>query len=156
MLYKNILVAYDGSEPSTEALAVAKDLIDNDESTTLHIISVVAVGLLGIPGASSLDGTSGVIADPSPYDDALQSAQEDAMQDIDQAIDDLLSEARFKIDKKVMVASKAADGICEYAREKEVDMIVMGRRGLGAFGAILGSVSYSVLHQMKIPVVTVK
>lgn len=156
MLYKNIMVAFDGSEPSTEALVVAKDLIDEDKDTTLHIITVLAVGSLGMESTSSFDGSSSLIPDMTPYEEALQSAKEDALQDIDAALDDLLSDPRFKVVKEVIISPKAADGICKYAKDNEVDMIVMGRRGLGAFGAMLGSVSYSVLHQMKIPVVTVK
>ena len=156
MLYKNIMVAFDGSEPSTEALVVAKDLIDQDPEATLHVVNVVAVGTLGVGSNSAFDGVSGLTADASPYNDALESAKELALENINDALDDLLSEADFDIEKQVVVATKAADGICEYANDNNIDMIVMGRRGLGAFGAMLGSVSYSVLHQMKIPVVTVK
>lgn len=157
MLYKNIMVAFDGSEPSTEALVVAKDLIDQDAEATLHVITVVPVGSLGL-GSSyyEVTGVPNTDTDKSSYDEALEGAKEDALQSINEALDDLLSEADFKIEKHAVVASKAAEGICKYANDNSVDMIVMGRRGLGAFGAMLGSVSYSVLHQMNIPVVTVK
>lgn len=157
MLYKNIMVAFDGSEPSTEALVVAKDLIDQDREATLHVITVVPVGSLGL-GSSyyEVTGIQNIDTDKSSYDEALEGAKEDAIQSINEALEDLLSEADFKIEKQAIVASKAADGICKYANDNSVDMIVMGRRGLGAFGAMLGSVSYSVLHQMNIPVVTVK
>lgn len=157
MLYKNIMVAFDGSEPSTEALVVAKDLIDQDSEATLHVITVVPVGSLGL-GSSyyEVTGIPNSNTDKSSYDEALEGAKEDAIQTIDAALEDLLSEADFKIEKHAIVAPKAAEGICKYANDNSVDVIVMGRRGLGAFGAMLGSVSYSVLHQMNIPVVTVK
>lgn len=156
MLYKNIMVAFDGSEPSMEALVVAKDLINQDPEATLHVVTVVAVGSLGFGSNSAFDGISGLAAETSPYKDALESAKKMNLQNIDEALQELLPEANFKITREVIVAVKAAEGICKYADDNNVDMIVMGRRGLGAFGAMLGSVSYSVLHQMKIPVVTVK
>ncbi|MDA9979804.1 universal stress protein, partial [Yoonia sp.] len=50
-----------------------------------------------------------------------------------------------------------ADEILEVAEEQNVDMIVIGSRGLGKFReAILGSVSQKVLHHAKQTVVIVK
>ena len=47
--------------------------------------------------------------------------------------------------------------ITQYAREKECDHIVMGRRGLGSFtGALLGSVAHKTLQLADPPVVLVK
>ena len=51
---------------------------------------------------------------------------------------------------------KVAEGIVEYAEDNDIEIIVMGRRGLGALRGMLGSVSYAVLHQADIPVLTVK
>lgn len=46
--------------------------------------------------------------------------------------------------------------ICNEAKERGVEGIVMGSRGLGPIrGAILGSVSYSVLHNAPCPVTIV-
>lgn len=159
MLYKNIMVAYDGSDPSTEALVVAKDLIDHDPEATLHIVTIVAVGSLGIGADSTFDGLAEaqqVFPDMSAYDQALINAKELAIQSIEVIANELIPNADFKITKDAVIATKAADGICKYATDNKIDMIVMGRRGLGALGAMLGSVSYSVLHKMSIPVVTVR
>jgi nucleotide-binding universal stress UspA family protein len=47
--------------------------------------------------------------------------------------------------------------ISQYAREKQCDQIVMGRRGLGSFtGGLLGSVAHKVLHLAEQPVLLVK
>lgn len=156
MLYKNIMVAFDGSEHSVEALVVAKDLINQDKDATLHIVTVVPIGSLGLSSSYDHIGLQQIFPDTSAYDEALQGAKDYAIQGIDEALEDLLDDADFKITKEAIVAAKAAEGICKYANDNNVDMIVMGRRGLGAIGAMLGSVSYSVLHQMSIPVVTVK
>lgn len=46
--------------------------------------------------------------------------------------------------------------ICKEAEEEGVTLIIMGTRGLGAFKRnILGSVSYSVVHQAPCPVTVV-
>jgi nucleotide-binding universal stress UspA family protein len=50
-----------------------------------------------------------------------------------------------------------AEVICQYAREKEVDQIVMGTRGLGAVSSLLlGSVATKVIHCSPVPVLLVK
>ena len=50
----------------------------------------------------------------------------------------------------------AIEGITEYAEKNEVDLIIMGRRGLGAFRGALGSVSYGILRATDVPVLTIK
>jgi len=46
--------------------------------------------------------------------------------------------------------------IVSWAREKNIDLIVMGSHGLHGFGRLLGSVSNSVLHQAPCDVLVVK
>ena len=41
MLYKKIVVPFDGSEPARSALTVAKKLIADDPAAELHVLSVV-------------------------------------------------------------------------------------------------------------------
>lgn len=46
--------------------------------------------------------------------------------------------------------------ICEWAKEEDVDCIVMGRRGRGLVGEVLlGSVSHYVVHHAPCPVTVV-
>ena len=59
MLYKNIMVAYDGSEPSTEALVVAKDMLGDDPSATIHIVSIIPLGMAGIGVETPLSPITG-------------------------------------------------------------------------------------------------
>ena len=52
------------------------------------------------------------------------------------------------------MGGKPGEAICELAKEKHVQIIVMGSRGLGAIRrTILGSVSDYVLHHAHIPVI---
>jgi nucleotide-binding universal stress UspA family protein len=50
-----------------------------------------------------------------------------------------------------------ANEIVRLARDRQVDQIAMGTRGMGAVGAmLLGSVAQRVLHQSPVPVLLVK
>ena len=159
MLYKNIMVAYDGSEPSQEALVVAKNMVGDDPDATMHIVSVVSIGSLGIGGDMANSPTPGmhqIFPDMNAYDEAVSTAKANACEQISDAIEELMKDAHCKVTIEAVVAVKAVAGICDYAEDHGVDMIVMGRRGIGALRAMLGSVSYAVLHEVSIPVVTVK
>lgn len=159
MLYKNIMVAFDGSDPSREALVVAKDMIGDDPEATMHIVSVVPLGALGVGGDLSglpTPAMQQIFPDMQTYEIAIDNAKGVAMDSENDAIENLLGDVKCKVDAQAIVATKPAEGICEHAEDIGADMIVMGRRGLGAFRAMLGSVSYAVLHETSIPVVTVK
>ncbi len=159
MLYKNIMVAFDGSEPAREALVVAKDLIGDDAEATMHVVSIVPLGALGVSGTMGglpTPAMQQIFPDMQAYESAIDSAKGVALGSVNDAIEELLAGVSCKLEAEVVVATKPAEGICEHAEEIGADMIVMGRRGLGALRAMLGSVSYAVLHETSIPVVTVK
>jgi nucleotide-binding universal stress UspA family protein len=61
------------------------------------------------------------------------------------------------IDIKIVVKrGNPRDIICEYAKENEIDCIVMGRRGLSGIRGALGSVSTAVLRGTDLPVLVIK
>ena len=56
-----------------------------------------------------------------------------------------------------IVKGHVAEVILDFAKEKKIDLIVMGARGLGSVKeAFLGSVSNAVVHKSKIRVLIVK
>jgi len=74
-----------------------------------------------------------------------------------------LERARARLDASKLpythhlVVGDPSKMISQYAKEKECDHIVMGRRGLGSFtGALLGSVVHKTLHLAEQPVTLVK
>lgn len=159
MLYKNIMVAYDGSEPAQEALVVAKNMVGTDPEAVLHVVSIIPVGNLSVDSDSSIQPINH-LSTYFPDMEAYEAMVEDAkIGTIDAMRDDvlhLLDNAACQVRLEAYTATKPAEGICEYAKDHSVDMIVMGRRGLSALRAMLGSVSYAVLHESEIPVVTVR
>ena len=149
-MYKNILVATDGSDAAGRALeqafALAKVL---DAKLTVVTVTeptaVIGAGYAGI---------AGTIVDPLPE---LIKAQEEAAAA-------LMAEARKKaeaagaaVTTAIVPNSFPAEGITAKAAEIGADLIVMGshgRRGIGRL--LLGSQTSNVLSQSKIPVLVTR
>lgn len=55
-----------------------------------------------------------------------------------------------------IISASPVEGIAEYVERQGIDLVVMGRRGLGALRGMLGSVSFGVLRSVEVPVLTVK
>ena len=58
--------------------------------------------------------------------------------------------------ERKMVAGKPASQILELARERGVDLIVIGTTGMGRVRELLGSVVHAVVRESRVPVLTVR
>jgi nucleotide-binding universal stress UspA family protein len=57
----------------------------------------------------------------------------------------------------VLMTGEPADVIIDYVEKNGINKIIIGSRGLGLFkAAVMGSVTYKVLHNVKIPVTVIK
>jgi nucleotide-binding universal stress UspA family protein len=144
-LIKKILVAVDGSEPSKNALnqALKHSVKWNAE---LIIISV-------IPPISSI-----VYMGQHEYIIQYKEAAIESQNKV-------LNEARTEIQKQHpdikfetrLEEGRPSDIIVDTAREEDVDLIVMGSRGMGGIkGWVLGSTSRSVVNSCTKPILIVK
>ena len=159
MLYRKILVPFDGSQPAKNALEVAKKLISDEPEATMYILSVVPAGAVALeiesprtPGS----GTPMLMPDVDSYHRVIESAKQNAAERLDEDLGEALADVECNVVVGSIISSKISDGIVDYARENGCEIIVMGRRGLGALRGMLGSVSYAVLHLADVPVLTVK
>src|SRR5882724_11231666 len=127
-VYRNILVAVDGSRDAKRALSQAVALA-RDQNALLTLITVV-------PPTSGMAMASAAVQSLGAED----------------AFNDVLREAAASIPDDVGVTTVLAEGhpaqrIIDRAIAGDHDLIVMGSRGLGRIaGALLGSVSHRVLH----------
>lgn len=143
-VFRNILIALDGSEDARTGLHEAIDLARSNKAR-LTLVSVC-------PRPSSLVVGGPVVApiDVGALSDAIKKEHER-----------LLEEAVAEIPDDVSVVSVLADGpaapaILDQAEKGRHDLIVLGSRGLGDMSAMmLGSVSHKVLHRSKVPVLVV-
>ena len=140
-MFRNILVAVDGSPDAAEALRDAIDLAES-EHTRLTLLTAVpripATGLL-VPGAVTDDA----IADTRAWAEAILRRA------LDQVPDDLPVST-------VLTDQPIRPALIRQIKHGHHDLVVMGSRGRGAVrSALLGSVSHYVLHHSPVPVLIV-
>jgi nucleotide-binding universal stress UspA family protein len=142
MPFKKILVPIDFDETSDRALdhalALAGEL--GAKVTVVHVYS--------LPVYSPPDGSYIPAVELSTAVEAGARRQLDELVHARRAAGATL-EASLR-------SGRAADEICEAARETGADLIVMGTHGRGLVGrALLGSVAQSVVRLSPVPVLTV-
>lgn len=145
-MIKNILVPVDGSKYSKKALELACDLADKYDAG-LHLLHVI----LSPEAKHTL-----VLGGASVTVDASEEEIEKAGHKVIEAAKKIAGEhGRNKVETEV-VGGPTAQRILEYAKDNDVDMIVMGSRGLSDIsGLLVGSVSHKVSHLARCTCVTV-
>ena len=139
-MFKNILIAVDGSDDSNKALTYAKNMAAT-YSATLRLVHVLA-------------HTSDLLG----YDDfeKLYAKRKHAGQTV---LDDALAELgepNFEI-RQELLEGPEPDSILSCAQKNRADLIIMGTRGMGALkGLLVGSVSRKVIHLADCPVMVVR
>ena len=148
-MLKKILVALDGSEHANHALTYALDLA---EKYSADMILVSVVHPMYIPLDDETGFTSPQIMEQ--YLDSLNAYHKNVLSEgLTQAKKRIPT---LKVSTKLM-KGRPADEIIAVAKEGNVDLIVMGSRGLGGIKEFfLGSVSNRVADEAKCPVMIVK
>ena len=146
---KNILVALDGSEPASRALTLAADLAVR-YGATLHLVHVIPRPMVVSEELKEFARTERV---------DLPVAVE--MSGLGQSIiaAGRAAAARRKVPslQAEVLSGDAAERLLQYAREQAIDLIVLGRRGVGQIrGLLMGSVSWKVNSLGECPVLTVR
>ncbi|RYM04601.1 universal stress protein [Sporolactobacillus sp. THM7-7] len=145
-MYK-ILVPVDGSEPASRAVKEAVVIAEGKEHTEITLMYVSPS-----PVYYPYFATVG----PSIEADVKEVEEKEGNKLLDSIIEKESANTKAAFRKKHLYGI-AAKEICDYANDTKQDMIVMGNRGLGAFGqVILGSVSNKVLNLAHCPVLIVK
>jgi len=138
-LYTSILIPVDGSENSMRATKHAIDLAVklNARLIGLHVIDTRIL--------KAAEGSSKLLAQ-------LQRLGEKSLKDVTA----LAGEAKVKVETSLQ-EGLPVDVIVEEAEKRNVDLIVMGTRGLtGAKRVVLGSTAEQVIRWAACPVLVVK
>lgn len=140
---RRILVPVDESRSSVNSLSVAATVARASGSTVVLAHVVEAPG--GAQDEYNMRAMYGGMLDN------MKSAGEDSLRRMVEAgpFSDIKVETRLRF-------GDPARALLEVAEEEEVDLIVMGSHGRGAWGSMfMGSVSQRVIHDANVPVVIV-
>jgi nucleotide-binding universal stress UspA family protein len=143
-MFRNLLVAFDGSEHAERALAEAADFA-KAAGASLTVASVV-------PEMSSWT-LAGPFAAPLDYASMDKELHNAYSQMLDEALAKVPAELHAQ---SVLLEGRPAQAIIEQVRSGGHDLVVVGSRGRsGLTSALLGSVSREVLHGSPVPVLVV-
>jgi nucleotide-binding universal stress UspA family protein len=143
---KNVLVATDFSEPSATALDYGR-AIARTFAASLHVVHVLDNVML-----------RGALADAAPanYADLLEELESAGRRQLEATVRE---DDRRELDArtKLLAFVAPARGIVEYAKDANIDLIVMGTHGRGAWSQlVMGSVAEKVVRTAPCPVLTVR
>jgi nucleotide-binding universal stress UspA family protein len=141
-MFRNILVAIDGSPDAEQAFVQAIDLAVAEHARLTLFSATVA------PPAVTYAGVSGDVVAELTRDAEAES-------------ETILRTAVERVPDDVSVSTVLSDGparpaLLEQIKAGRHDLVVMGSRGRGALRSVLlGSVSHYVLHHSPVPVLIV-
>lgn len=145
-MIRTILLPWDGSEHSRQALDFLLKLLKEQTPAEVHLLNVQH-------RAPTLERMTG--GRPSAIQDLEGPALEAGRRALDGAVKVLAAAGVPHVAK--VVAGDTAHEIVEYAKIHHCEGIVMGTRGLGTIATlVLGSVAHKVLHLTHVPVTLVK
>ncbi len=138
-MFKKIVVGLDGSEPSENALRIACDLALKYGSE-LHLVHTPQPGPAALP-VGAVAGYHAVTTMPSAAEVKLTGEK------ILTSGTAIVEEFQYKVTHTHLGNGNPAESIVEYAKNANADLIVTGRRGVGAIGAlVMGSTTQQINH----------
>jgi len=142
MLFKNILVPYDGSSHSKHAFKVALDMAKKYNSK----LSMVTV----------LDTSSGHWGHSTIWDKAMSGAKNLVTKELE-SFKSAAKKVQVSFHSEIIESHSITKTIVSYSKSKKIDLIVMGAHGIAGWDKlILGSVTDSVVHRVRCPVLIVR
>lgn len=150
-MFKHILIPIDGSDTARRAVDMAAGLAQRDSAklTILHV--------------SHQPSYADVHAELAELErlEHIRATQADIVSAIgEQLVTAAAEQARSIGAPEIEIQVRpghAAGTIADFVRKNDVDLVVMGSRGLSQIpGLFLGSVSHRVLHLVDVPVLVVR
>lgn len=147
---KRILVSTDGSENAKRAVMAASSLA-KQTGAELLIVHVVSEA---IPAQYS---PIGINSPASDYTDYFKTIEQEGLKLVNQAVQNAKGEGINARGEVLRTISSTVESIVEASEKENVDLIVVGTRGLGGFKKLLlGSVSSGIVSHAHCSVLIVR
>ena len=144
-MFKKLLVAYDGSPNGKIALEAAKSFMKADQEAETHILHVKQPPNMEMFSLYGVEMSKGMMVELDKLNERTINQAKNIMKE---------HEANCHFNQ---ITGDAAQSIINYAQTQDIDVILIGSRGLGPFkGMMLGSVSNRVAQQSDIHVMIIK
>jgi nucleotide-binding universal stress UspA family protein len=171
--YNKILVPYDSSQPSDNALSHAIRIanmcrISSTDNSNIQVILMHVIQEIPIPASFGTTGhtnlVSSITGDKITLREHIKELYQEMKLDATKMLDEKVKKyqnvkgkgEKVTIRTKVLIGS-ITDKIIEFANQEKVDLIIMGTTGLGGFAKmVLGSVARNVSEKAKCPVMLVR
>lgn len=162
----HILLAFDGSKHGVEALKSAEQMAKlSGAHVTVAYVHNPSTEINMEPGVIQsgnprLHYTSTYVGIPAAGEGVERKQNDVHVQD--NTPETVLSDAKLRLSNVInadyeILSGKPADELVDFAKEKDVDLIIMGNRGInGIKKLVMGSVSKKVLDNADCPVLVVK
>ena len=150
-MFTHLLVAVDGSEHGKRAVLAAADLGQRygAKLTLMHVLT--HTGSLAVP--KELEAFSKLEHIRVTERDIIENAGNEILREAERTA----RKSGAKNCQTLLKTGDPATNISDYVKKNGVDLIVMGRRGLGDLtGLLLGSVSHKVAQATDCSCLTVK
>lgn len=158
MGFKNILVAYDDSDHSKNALKHAITIANANPEATIHVVEVAPPPQDLVYSSINQTGFGMGVSTVSQGNFAQMVEQRNEEDDakLQESVAPLVADFPGELTAEVVFGIYTIETIVDAAKHYECDLIVMGSRGLGAIRGAIGSVSFGVLREADIPVMITK
>jgi nucleotide-binding universal stress UspA family protein len=153
-MINKILIAFDGSEPSEHALDQGVEIAKKFKAD-VKVLSVVPRVMMPVFPDEGFGAAPITAAQEfGEYQERMREFYENALNEAGDKIKDNATDLNVET---VLKEGRPSSTIVETAEEDDVDLIVIGSRGLGGItGFILGSTSRRVVESCTKPILVVK
>jgi nucleotide-binding universal stress UspA family protein len=150
-VFTKILVAIDGSRSAARASKIAVRLAKRNGA------ELIVVNVVPKPASYLLAPLEGQTAPPMPLGDYYDYAAKSGQKWVNEAVSFAKAEGVSVNGRVLRAGSSVVKSLTDYANAQEVDLIVLGTRGLGGFNRLLlGSVSSGVVTHASCSVMVVR
>lgn len=154
-MYKRVMVPLDGSKLAECVLPHVESVVKGCNSPEVVFVRVVEPALE--PYGPTTDGAS-IISEKDA--EAIRSKRDSQQKtEAEEYLDSLTGRLKYEnaVVRSVIISGKPADSLADYARENDVDLIIMsthGRSGISRW--VWGSTADRVLRSSCVPVMMIR